>query len=109
LHCDLRRLVAVEERRIDFDSFDFAGSYTEAEDDPVERLGIVAPSFPAVVPGSCVCENAWFADGRFGVVEVLCGGEPFVGEREDAGAEGAVDEVLNVLDWVVAAIIRIDG
>jgi hypothetical protein len=87
-------LVAVEERRIDFDAFDFAGSDAKAEDDPVERLGIVAPGFPAVVPGSGVCEDARFADGRFGVVEVLGGGEPFVGEGEDAGAEGAVDEVF---------------
>ena len=53
----------------------------------------MSPGLPAIVPSSCVGEDAGFADGRFGVVEVLGGGEPFVGEGEDAGAEGAVDEV----------------
>ena len=84
LHGDLGGLVAVEEGRVDFDALDFAGRDAEAEDYPVERLGVVASCFPAVVPGSCVGEDAWFADGRLGVIEVLCCGEPFVGEGEDA-------------------------
>lgn len=94
LHGDFGGLVAVEEGRVDFDAVDFAGSDAEAEDYPVEGLGVVASCLPAVIPCSCVGEDAWFADGRLGVVEVLCGGEPFIGEGEDAGAEGAVYEVL---------------
>ena len=96
LHGDFGGLVAVEEGRVDFDALDFTGSDAEAEDYPVEGLGVVASCLPAVVPCSCVGEDTWFADGRLGVVEVLCGGEPFVGEGEDAGAEGAVYEVLQL-------------
>ena len=94
LHGDFGRLVAVEEGCVDFDAGDFAGSDAEAEDYVVEGLGVVASCFPAVVPGSCVGEDAWFADGGLGVVEVLCGGEPFVGEGEDARSEVSVYEVL---------------
>jgi hypothetical protein len=93
LHCDFGRLVAVEESRVDFDALHFAGRDAEAEDYPVERLGVVSPCLPAIIPCSCVGEDTWFTDGRFGVVEVLGGGEPFVGEGEDARSEGAVYEV----------------
>ena len=49
--------------------------------------------FPAVVPGACIGEDAGFADGWGWCGEVVGGGEPFVGESEDAGAEGFGDEV----------------
>ena len=84
LDSDFGGLVAVEEGGVDFDAFDFAGGDAEAEDYPVERLGVVAFCFPAVVPGAGVGEDAWFADGGFGVVEVFGGGEPFVGEGKDS-------------------------
>jgi hypothetical protein len=94
LHGDFGRLVAVEEGCVDFDAGDFAGSDTEAEDYPVEGLGVVSSCLPAVIPCSCVGEDAWLANGRLGVVEVLRGGEPFVGEGEDARSEVSVYKVL---------------
>lgn len=50
-------------------------------------------SLPAIVPSTGVGEDTDFADWRGRRCEVLGGGEPFVGEGEDAGAEGFVDEV----------------
>ena len=108
MHGDLGGLVAVEECRVDFDAVDFAGRDAEAEDYVVEGLGVVASCFPAVVPGSCVGEDAWFADGRLGIVEVLCGGEPFVGEGEDARSEVSVYEVLQC-QVVATTIIHVGG
>jgi hypothetical protein len=105
---DFGGLVAVEEGRVDFDAGDFAGSDAEAEDYPVEGLGVVASCFPAVIPGSGVGEDAWFADGWLGVVEVLCGGEPFVGEGEDARSEVPVYEVLRC-QVVATTIIHVGG
>lgn len=40
-----------------------------------------------------MCEDAGLADGRCGRDEVGGGGEPFVGEGEDFGAERGGDEV----------------
>lgn len=94
LHGDLGRLVAVEEGCVDFDALDFAGGDAEAEDYPVERLCVVSSCLPAIIPCSRVGEDAWLADGLFGVVEVLGGGEPFVGEGKDARSEIPVYEVL---------------
>jgi hypothetical protein len=53
----------------------------------------VPTGLPAIVPCSCVGEDTGFADGRFGVVEVFGGGEPFVGEGEDARSKSAIYEV----------------
>lgn len=49
--------------------------------------------FPAIVPGTGVGEDAWFAYGRGRGSKVLSRGEPFVGEAEDAGAERFTDQV----------------
>lgn len=53
----------------------------------------MSPCFPAIVPGSGEDEDAWFADGGCGGSEVGGFGEPFVGEGEDAGAEGFGEEI----------------
>lgn len=108
LHGDFGGLVAVEEGRVDFDALDFTGSDAEAEDYPVERLGVVSSCLPTIIPCSGIGEDAWFADWRFGVVEVLGGGEPFVGEGEDARSEGAVYEVLPCQD-VATTIVHVGG
>jgi hypothetical protein len=94
LHGDFGRLIAVEKSCVDFDAGDFAGGDAEAEDYPVEWLGVVSSCLPAVIPCSCVGEDAWLADWGLRVVQVLCGGEPFVGEGEDARSEVSVYEVL---------------
>ena len=106
LHGDLGGLVAVEEGGVDFDALDFAGSDAEPEDYPVERLGVVSSCLPAIIPCSGVGEDAWLADGLFGVVEVLGGGEPFVGEGEDARSEVPVYEVLRC-QVIAKMIIRV--
>ena len=54
----------------------------------------MSPCLPPIVPSSCIREDARFADGCGGGGEVVGGGEPFVGEGEDAGAEGFGDEVF---------------
>ena len=84
---DLWRVVAVEEGGVDFDAFDLAAGDAEADDDPVKGGLVVAAGLPAVVPGAGVGEHARLADGRRGRGEVLSGREPFVGERQDAGAK----------------------
>lgn len=84
---DFRGVVAVEVRRVDFDAGDAAGGDAEADDDPVEGLGVVTPRFPAVVPGACVDEVAGFADWGCGCDEVGGAGEPFVAEGEDGGTK----------------------
>lgn len=86
-------MIAIEERCVDFDARNAATGNTQSDDDPIERLWVVAARFPAVVPCACVCEDTWFADGWGGRCEVICGGEPFVGEGEDARAERFRDEV----------------
>lgn len=53
----------------------------------------MSPCFPAIVPGTSENEDAWFADGWGGRGEVGGFSEPFVGEGEDAGAEGFGEEV----------------
>ena len=50
--------------------------------------------FPAIVPGAAEDEDAGFANRCGGSGEVLGGGEPFVGEGEDARSEVPVYEVL---------------
>lgn len=107
-HGDFGGLVAVEEGGVDFDALDFAGRDAEAENYPVKGLGVVASCLPTVIPCSCVGEDAWLADWGFGVVEVLCGGEPFVGEGENAGSEGTVYEVLRC-QVVATTIIQVGG
>ena len=108
LHGDFGRLVAVEEGCVDLDAGDFAGRDAEAEDYPVEGLCVVASCLPAVIPCSCVGEDAGFADWGLRVVEILCGGEPFVGEGEDARSEVSVYEVLQC-QVVATIIIHIGG
>ena len=93
LHPNLRRLIPIKKRRINLHTFYAPARYTKAEDDPVEGLRVVAPSLPAIVPGSGVGEDARFADRGCGRREVLGGCEPFVGEGQDAGSEGFGDEV----------------
>jgi len=53
----------------------------------------VSPCLPAIIPCSCVREDAGFANRSGGGGEVLCRREPFVGAGEDAGAERFVDEI----------------
>lgn len=99
-------MVPVEVRRVDFDSRDAPGCDAQADDDPVEGVRVVAAGFPPVVPGAGVDEVARFADRGGGREEVGGGGEPFVGEGEDAGAEGRGDEVWDVL---VRGVVRVGG
>lgn len=53
----------------------------------------MATGFPAVVPGAGVGEDAWLANWWGRGREVGGGGEPFVREGEDAGAEGFAYQV----------------
>lgn len=53
----------------------------------------MASGFPAIVPGAGVDVETGFADGGGGCEEVGCGGEVFIGEGEDAGAEDGGGEV----------------
>ena len=81
-------MVAGEESGVDFNAGDCPGCYAEADDDPVEGLGVVATGFPAVVPGAGEDEFGSVLDGGLGVDEVGGVGEPFVGAGEDLATEG---------------------
>ena len=70
LDSDLRRVVAVEERSVDLYTGHLSTCYTEANDNPVCRSSVMPASFPTVVPGASMGEDADFADGRGGCEEV---------------------------------------
>ncbi|KAL8993540.1 MAG: hypothetical protein Q9188_007303 [Gyalolechia gomerana] len=86
-------MVPIEECGVDFHACDAPARYSELDDDPVVRCGVMPPGFPAVVPCACGDEDAGAADRRFGVCKVGGGGEPFVGGGEDGGVEGGGDEI----------------
>lgn len=86
-------MVTVKEGRVNFDAGNGAGSDAETDDDPVEGLGVVTTGFPAVVPGASEDEAGFILDWGFGVEEVGCVGEPFVGAGEDLPAKGRGCEV----------------
>lgn len=90
-------MVAAEEGSVDFYSGNFTRCDAQTDDDPVGGLGVVATSFPAVVPCAGVDEDAWAADRGCRVYEVGGFGEPFVTEGEDFGAQRGGDEIWLIL------------
>ncbi len=91
---NFRRLITIEERCIDLNASDSSRCNTQPNHHPIEGLGVVPASLPAIVPCACVGKYAGLVDwcGRCG--EVVGGGKPFVGKREDAGAERLRYQVL---------------
>lgn len=92
----LLAVVTDEEAGVDFDAVDVGAGDAQLDDGPVVGGGVVAAGFPAVVPGSCVDEDAGAVDGRGRGEEVGGGGEVFVGAGEDGAVEGGGGEVGGV-------------
>ena len=94
LHSYFWCMVAVEEGRVDLHSLDPTRCDAKSEDYPVEKLRIVPSRLPAVIPCSCIREDARFANWGSWRRKILCGCEPFVGTGEYARAKWFANEVF---------------
>lgn len=95
---NLRRMVPVKEGRVDFHTLDASARDAEPDHHPIERLGVMPSRFPAVVPRARMGVHARFANRRGRRDQVVGGGEPFVGEGEDARTQRFGDEVCVLQD-----------
>lgn len=86
-------MIAIEERGVELHAAYETGGDTEGDYHPVIGLRIVSAGLPSIVPRTGGNVDIGAVDGGFGVDEVGGVGEEFVGEREDAGADGGGGEV----------------
>ncbi len=60
---DSRRVVAIEESRVNLDAFYDARGYAQADHDPIKRSSIVPSGLPTVIPGTAVHHLTRLPDG----------------------------------------------